>query len=261
MLDPVFSLRRRLTLPPGATARIAYWTMAATTRDGVLALADKHRDPTAFDRAAALAWTQAQMQLRHLGVTADEAHLFQRLASHILYCDPALRPVGDLIKAGLRKVSTLWAHGISGDRPIVLVLVASDDDLRLVRQLLRAHQYWRMKRLAVDLVILNARVASYVQDLQIALDTLARINQPTSEGAHDPAQGSVFVLRTDLIAPEVRDLLQAAARAVLYGDRGTLAEQLDRARDPTPARTFPRRAPGRRRSLRAASAAAAGVLQ
>ena len=239
MLDPVFSLRRRLTLPPGATARIAYWTMAATTRDGVLALADKHRDPTAFDRAAALAWTQAQMQLRHLGVTADEAHLFQRLASHILYCDPALRPVGDLIKAGLRKVSTLWAHGISGDRPIVLVLVASDDDLPLVRQLLRAHQYWRMKRLAVDLVIVNARVASYVQDLQIALETLARINQPTSEGAHDPAQGSAFVLRTDLIAPEVRDLLQAAARAVLYGDRGTLAEQLDRARDPTPARTFP----------------------
>jgi cyclic beta-1,2-glucan synthetase len=239
ILDPVFSLRRRLTLLPGATARIAYWTMVATTRDGVLALADKHRDPTAFDRATALAWTQAQMQLRHLGVTADEAHLFQRLASHVLYCDPALRPVGDIIKAGLRKVSTLWAHGISGDWPIVLVLVESDDDLPLVRQLLRAHQYWRMKRLAVDLVILNARAASYVQDLQIALETLARINQPISEDAHDSAQGSVFVLRTDLIAPEVRDLLLAASRAILYGDHGTLAEQLNRARDPTPARTFP----------------------
>jgi cyclic beta-1,2-glucan synthetase len=239
VLDPVFSLRRRLTLAPGATARIAYWTLVATTRDAVLALADKHRDPMAFDRATALAWTQAQMQLRHLGVAPDEAHLFQRLASHILYCGPALRPAGDLIKAGLRKVSTLWAHGISGDRPIVLLLIESDDDLGLVRQLLRAHQYWRLKLLAVDLVILNRRAASYVQDLQISLETLARINQTPSEGVHDPALGSVFVLRADLIAPDVRDLLGAAARAVLNGDRGTLAEQLNRARDPTPARTFP----------------------
>jgi cyclic beta-1,2-glucan synthetase len=239
VLDPVFSLRRRLTLAPGATARIAYWTLVATTRDAVLALADKHRDPMAFDRATALAWTQAQMQLRHLGVAPDEAHLFQRLASHVLYCGPALRPAGDLIKAGLRKVSTLWAHGISGDRPIVLLLIESDDDLGLVRQLLRAHQYWRLKLLAVDLVILNRRAASYVQDLQISLETLARINQTPSEGVHDPALGSVFVLRADLIAPDVRDLLGAAARAVLHGDRGTLAEQLNRARDPTPARTFP----------------------
>ncbi len=239
VLDPVFSLRRRLTLKPGATARIAYWTVVAASRDAVLALADKHRDPTAFDRATALAWTQAQMQLRHLGVAPDEAHLFQRLASHILYCDPALRPASDLIKAGLRKVSTLWSQGISGDRPIVLILIESGDDLALVRQLLRAHQYWRLKLLAVDLVILNGRAASYVQDLQISLESLVRINQPSSEGAHDPSLGSVFVLRTDLIAAEVRDLLQAAARAVLYGDRGTLAEQLNRARDPTPARTFP----------------------
>ena len=38
----------------------------------------------------------------------------------------------------------------------------------IVRQLLRAHEYWRMKQLAVDLVILNERPPSYVQDLQIA---------------------------------------------------------------------------------------------
>ena len=39
--------------------------------------------------------------------------------------------------------------------------------------MLRAHEYWRMKRLAVDLVILNERASSYVQDLQIAIEALA----------------------------------------------------------------------------------------
>ena len=45
------------------------------------------------------------------------------------------------------------------------------------RQLLQAHEYWRMKQLAVDLVILNERTSSYVQDLQMAIETLVRASQ------------------------------------------------------------------------------------
>ena len=47
--------------------------------------------PATFERAATLAWTQAQVQLHHLGIEPDEAHLFQRLANRILYSDPTLR--------------------------------------------------------------------------------------------------------------------------------------------------------------------------
>ena len=177
VLDPIFSLRRHVRIPRGATARIAFWTLAASSRDDVLDLADKHHDPMAFERAKTLAWTQAQMQLRHLGINSDEAHLFQRLANHILYSDPTLRPAADVLKRGAGKASTLWAQGISGDLPIVLVRIEEDDDLELVRQLLRAHEYWRLKQLAVDLVILNERAASYVQDLQTALEALVRMNQ------------------------------------------------------------------------------------
>ena len=71
----------------------------------------------------------------------------------------------------------LWSQGISGDLPIVLMRIEETDDLPVVRQLLQAHEYWGIKRLSVDLVILNERGASYVQDLQIALE---------SHGAHRP---------------------------------------------------------------------------
>jgi hypothetical protein len=160
--------------------------VVAGSRDAVLDLADKHHDAMAFDRATTLAWTQAQMQLRHLGITPDEAHLFQRLASHILYSDPALRPSAR-IKRGAAQGSTLWAHGISGDRPIVLVRIDGEDDLDLVRQLLRAHEYWRLKQLAVDLVILNDRAASYPGFAGLARDAGAdepvRIRNSARPGA------------------------------------------------------------------------------
>ena len=71
----------------------------------------------------------------------------------------------------------LWAHGISGDLPIVLVRIDQAEDIDIVRQLLRAHEYWRLKLLDVDLVIVNEHGASYAQDLQDALETVVRTSQ------------------------------------------------------------------------------------
>ena len=235
VLDPIFSLRRRVTIPRGSTVHISFWTMAAASRADVMDLADKHRDAMAFERASTLAWTQAQMQLQHLGSRTDEANLFQRLANHILYSDATLRPAPAVLRRNVRNVSTLWALGISGDLPIILVRVTDQDHLELVRQLLRAQEYWRLKQLAVDLVILNDRSVSYVHDLKTTIDALVRMNQSMPRLPGDDARGAVFVQRADLASPEAIGLLCASARAVLYGDRGTLAEQINHARELMPA--------------------------
>ncbi len=230
VLDPVFALRRRVRIQPGETVRIAFWTVVASSRADVLDLVDKHHDANAFERAATLAWTQAQVQLGHLGVDADEASLFQRLAGHVLYADPSARPSSDAIRRGGGAPAALWAQGISGDIPIVLVRIDDIEDIAIVGQLLRAHEYWRMKQLAVDLVILNERASSYVQDLQIALETTVRTSQSHPRVGVDGARGSVFVLRTDLISQETRALLPSVARVVLAGRYGSLSDQLDRFR-------------------------------
>ncbi len=227
VLDPIFSLRRCVQLAPGATARVAFWTLIAPSRTEVLDLADKHHDTAAFDRATTLAWTQAQVELHHLGVTADEANLFQLLAGYILYSDRTLRPSSEVLRRVIGGAAALWAHGISGDLPIVLVRIDDTDDLDFVRQLLRAFEYWRLKQLAVDLVILNERAPSYTQDLQAALEVLirTRLSRPRIPGA--ASQGDVFVLRADIISGATRETLLAAARAVLLSRRGSLVEQLE----------------------------------
>ena len=99
VLDPIFSLRRRVRIPPGATARIAFWTLVAPLAPRRSISPTSITTPTAFERAVTLAWTQAQVQLHHLGVGPDEAHLFQRLANRVLYSDPTLRPSSDVLEA------------------------------------------------------------------------------------------------------------------------------------------------------------------
>jgi cyclic beta-1,2-glucan synthetase len=245
VLDPIVSLRRCVRLAPGATARVTFSTLIASSRDEALALADEYNNPATFERAATLAWTQAQVQLHHLGIDPDEAYLFQELAGQILYSDPTLRPSSTALARNTRGPSALWRHGISGDIPIVLVRIDDPEDQGIVRQLLRAHEYWRMKQLSVDLVILNEQPPSYAQDLQAALETQIRTSQARlrHEG-HEPA-GSVFILRADLIAVEDRNLLQTAARAVLLSHRGNLNEQVVRQpRSEAAAVSLTRRSPG-----------------
>ena len=111
VLDPIFSLRRRVRLAPGESARLVFSTLVAPSREAALALADKYRDPATFERTVTLAWTQAQVQLHHLGIGADEAHLFQDLASRILYSDPTLRPSADVLKRNSSGPSALWPTG------------------------------------------------------------------------------------------------------------------------------------------------------
>src|SRR5207249_172451 len=213
-----------------------------------LGLAEKYRDPATFDRAATLAWTQAQVQQHHLGMGPDEAHLFQSLASRVLYSDRSLRSPAEILARQTEGPAALWAHRISGDLPIVLVRIDDSEDVGIVRQLLRAHEYWRMKQLAVDLVILNEHPPSYVQDLQTLLETVVRTSPSYGAGTGRAARGGVFIVRADLTTPAQRDVLQAAARAILLSRRGTLPEQVLRAERAEPAAVAPARRPVTRRS-------------
>ena len=187
------------------------------------------------------------MQLHHLGITPDEAHLFQRLANAVLYSDPSLRPSSDVLGRSTLELSALWATGISGDLPIVLVRIDEAEDVGIVRQLLRAHEYWRMKRLPVDVVILNEKPPSYEQELQGSLDDLVRVSQQRMSSEPNDVHGNIVLLRGDLISPPERMSLQAAARAVLLSRHGTLAEQVLRSqRAETVTRTAARSSrPGR----------------
>ena len=219
-------------LAPGATAHAIFSTVVAESREDVLDLADKYRETATFERAATLAWTQAQVQLHHLGIEADEANLFQRLANRILYSDPSLRPPSSVLAGNERGAPGLWAHGISGDLPIVMVRIDEVDDLDIVRQLLRAHEYWRLKLLDVDLVILNEHGASYAAGLNDALEALVRASQSSLVPDGHPGHGGVHILRGDQMSAEDRTLLLAAARAVLLSRRGSLADQVIRLERP-----------------------------
>ena len=223
VLDPVLSLRRRVRIAPGARVRLAFATGVATSRAAAIALAEKYDDSAAAARTFALATTQTQMRLRHLGISTDEAQLYERLASHVLWTDATLRASQTFLAANTLGQSGLWTHGISGDLPTLIVRVVEDDDVSLVRQVLRAQEYWRLKGLSADVIVLNEHPMSYLEEMHEQLQSLL---ERGTWAAWRNRPGGVFLLRSDGMPEHQRVLLLASARAVLSGGHGDLADQL-----------------------------------
>src|SRR4029450_9873169 len=117
VLDPIVSLRVRIRLPPGVTARVSFTTVVAENEDGCRALIEKYHDPQVSARAFALASTHSEIELRHLSDRPAEARS-QRLAARGIHADPRLRSADALARNTLAP-QDLWKFGISGDLPIV----------------------------------------------------------------------------------------------------------------------------------------------
>ncbi len=234
VLDPVFSLRRRVRLEPGGTSVVTFWTVVAGSRGEVLGLVGKYYEADAFERVLTQASVQAQAQLSSLYVNPDEARLFQRLAGHVLYTSNVLRPSSDILARSVGGQSDLWALSISGDLPIVLCQVHGIRDVAVVQQLVRAQRYWQAKQLSADLVIINERPsadAGSFKELQSALEAAMRVPQTGPPTKGTPARGTVTLLGGEKLSPAARSLLLSVARAVFVSRDGSLADQLDRAEE------------------------------
>ncbi len=199
------------------------------TREGALTLVEKYQSHRMADRAFDLAWTHSQVTLRHLDATEGEAQLFGRLASALVYADPLRRASPGVLRNNRRGQNGLWSYGISGDAPIVLLRISDPEKTEIVRQLIRAHSYWRMKGLTVELVILNEDVSVYRQSLH---EQITNLIASGIEAQMMDKPGGIFVRRLEQIPNEDRVLLQAVARVALDDEKGTLAEQLERRSQP-----------------------------
>ena len=223
VLDPIVAIRRRISLDAGETVAVDIVTGVADTREASLLLVEKYRDRRLADRVFELAWTHSQVLLRQINATEADAQLYGQLAGAVVYANAALRANSAVLVRNRRGQSGLWSYSISGDLPIVLVQIAASANIELVRQLVQAQAYWRLKGLAVDLVIWNEDHSGYRQELH---EQILGLISAGADGIVKDRRGGIFVRPAEQIAAEDRILFQSVARAILSDTRGSLAEQV-----------------------------------
>lgn len=223
VIDPIFSLRCRVSLDPRERREIVFVTAAGASRDEVLALARKYAAAGAVSRAFEMAWTRAQLEFRFLGIGPAAAHRFQELASQLIYPNPRLRPPADRLVRNTLGQEGLWANGISGDLPMITVTLSDARHLLLLKEVLVAHAYWRLRGFRADLIILNQESPSYDAPLR---SQIARQIEAHAADAGTDRPGGVFLRDWNALPEDHRTLILAASSIVLNGTRGSLQQQL-----------------------------------
>jgi len=219
-LDPILSLAQEIDLKPHAKTRVTFLTLAAPTRAEALEKLSHYQTGQAIYRAFDEARDLCESELLDLGLNVSSVENIQRLYSALLYPVGVLRAAPHVLAQNEQGQSGLWAFGISGDYPILLVRIR-DGESPLLPEALQAFTYWRSRHVTVNLVILNDQDTSYALDLHNAIQRqIRRIGADASLNQRD----GIFVLRTDQLKPADRILFETVAGVILDEKGGTLAE-------------------------------------
>jgi len=224
--DPAFIMRRRLNLEPGEQVQLYAITAVADSREDVVDIVSRFSGSLVVERAFQLAWNRSQIELRHLHLTAQEAITFQTFAGRVLFNPPLRKRHKQVIVTNSKGQSGLWAYGVSGDLPIILVRIENQTNIQFVIRLLTGHEYLRRLGCSFDLVILNESPGGYQEDLRESLRRAVEHGLERQSGG----PGSVFIINGEQILEEDKILLLSAARMVLRADGPSLRAQAKPAR-------------------------------
>ncbi|MEL7834747.1 GH36-type glycosyl hydrolase domain-containing protein [Fodinibius sp. N2] len=222
--NPIVSIRRVVTLGPGEKKELTFGLGKAHSREEAVAMGDRYDNPYATDRVFELAAIYGNVELEHLNLSGEQAQFIQELTGYLIYNCELLRADENILKQNRKTQSALWAHGLSGDVPILAYHIDDKKFIREVTLLLKAHQFWRQRGLKIDLVFINDHPPSYVNELQ---ELIHQQIQHTSEHYANRDKGGIFILRGDEMSREDQILIDTVAHVVLKGKLPSL-QQLKR---------------------------------
>jgi hypothetical protein len=213
--DPIMSLRVTISLKAGETACVSFITGVCQSKEEAIKIGEELSIAYRIDDIFEKFRLQKDIELKYLEISRAQINAFQDLISPIFYPSGEYRGSYENIRRNFKNQSFLWRFGVSGDNPIMLLLVKSVDEAGIIKDVLKAYEYLRINRVMVDLILLSEAEHGYLQELDDLINditTSLRIYDTSSE------RPSLFLLHSYQMIPAEIDLLLTVAR-VVFSDR------------------------------------------
>ena len=223
VLDPIMSIRSRVTLKPLEEKVIYYLTGVAESKEEILNLAYKYKEVSVIEKTEDAYNYSNQLELKHIGIRSAQANMYQSLASYILYLHSGRKNREDYIKNISMNQENLWSYGISGDLPIILLVIYGEEDIDLLRQVINMHYYFRSKGIKTDLIIYNEEEVSYEEPLQ--KDIISTVKNSLERENLNKA-GGIFIHNKATMDENIRNFIIGISKIYINAKEGTLSKQL-----------------------------------
>jgi cyclic beta-1,2-glucan synthetase len=223
VLDPIMSIRSAVTLKAGEEKEIYYLTGVGESKEEVIDIIKKYKDIPRIEKAYEAYNYANQLEIKHMGIRSAQANIYQSLASYILYLHSGRKNREYYIKNISMNQENLWSYGISGDLPIIFLVLETEDDIDLLRQVINMHYYFRNKGIKSDLIIYNEEEISYEEPLQKNIMSTVK-NSLERESLNK--SGGIFIHNKSTMNDNVKKFIIGIAKIYINSSEGTLAKQL-----------------------------------
>ncbi len=216
-LDPIMSMRSTFVVQPFSTATVSYITAVCGSRDEAIAICDTLEHETQIEDVFEQFRINSVLELKYLRLTSAQCNHYMDLIGTLFYPAKEFRGPQECMKRNWKDQSGLWRFGISGDNPIILLRVSSEENLQLISGVLNAYAYLRMNNISVDLILLNEQPDGYKRDLNRILYEMTSTLRTYDTGLKKP---SLFILQAWQMAQPEIDLCLTTARLVITSKTG-----------------------------------------
>ena len=223
--EPIIALKRIIKIPANSKGNINFLISInedkLVAKDNLKKYLMSENVNTEFDLAKA----RVEAESRYLRIKGKDIAIYQKMMSYMIFDNP-IKSVwrNKLAKAKVKfKQSDLWKYGISGDCPIILVKIKDVNDGYIIKEVLKAYEYFRTKNIITELVIIDEEKYSYENYVKEEIEGNI-LNNHMSYLKN--IRGGIFILSKEEIDKKDIELLEFVSSIIINSNKSGLENNI-----------------------------------
>lgn len=219
VLEKIVAMKRTIKIGAKEKGKITLLMNISENKEEILENLENLKSEEEIIKTFELARARSEEELKYLQIKSNKLLDYQNLLKYII--NP------NYIKkyrfSNHYRINDLWKFGISGDLPIIFVKIKNLEDMYVIEDILDAFEYYRAKRILIDLVILNEENNVYEKYVRENIEEL--ISNKQIQFLINKYSG-IFLLDKNNIQKEDLEMLEFKARVIIEADKGGISALL-----------------------------------
>ena len=221
--DPILAIKRTVKVLPGEIVTLDWILSVGYEEENVSRILQKYLNSNTISKTFELSKAKTEAEAIYFGLRGKDIEKYQKMLSYLIFQNPMKKETLEKLPKRTYSQSELWKFGISGDLPILSVKIKDVNDIHVIRDCLKAIEFFRSKNIKIDLVILNEEKNSYEHFIKFEIENEIQNKQLAFL---KNIFGGIFVINEKEISQEDRDLLEFRSNLILNAALGNIDMQL-----------------------------------
>ena len=215
--EGIVALKNTIKVQPGQKVYVDLILSVGYEEQLAIQNIEKYKVMENVSREFEIVKAKTEAESRYLEIKGKDMDIYQTILSYILFDNPLKNNSNLAYKTYEQK--DLWKYGISGDLPIITVTIKYINDIYVVKQIIKAYEFFRTKNVQVELVIIDEENYSYENYIKDEIES-AVLNSHLAYMKN--IYGGIFVLSKSEMDVQDVNLIKFVSSLVIDSHLGNL---------------------------------------